>query len=251
MKRRNHFSDFYKQTHKHFVNLSRRKQREAVIQLKNTLRVAHDVDNAFSSDSYLPEDGTSWFSFQIQGIDNRTIFNITLGCCANDYWGKVDSAAFDKAYILLSKEEQDKEFNFESKPIRKNGKIVYYQMVERVRIKYPQFNGLTFQDYCDQLQSEIHESGEIVTAESITFDPRSEGGLFISAMVNEAVLHYADIVSFIEHFLNNSALMAKIKENQFNNKEVLLTSSDILTVDEIAFGELSRHGNSLALKFSF
>jgi len=250
-KRKGGYEDFLAQTHRHFVNLSKRAQHEQVIQLKNKLRAAHDADNQFYSDSYLTEQGTSWFSFQIQGNDKRTIFNVMLGCCANDYWGKVDSAAFDEVYELLSDNERAKEFDIKTKAVRRNGKIVYYETIEKEAVSYPQFGGMTYQEYSDKVKQSIHESGDIIVSESISFDPRSEGGLFISATLNKPILYKADIIEFIDSFLSNDILMARIEETKLGHKEVLLLEEVPLTVQSIAFGDLSRHGNSLALKFKF
>lgn len=86
---------------------------------------------------------------------------------------------------MLSSEEREKEFKFEMEPAEFDawGKPLTYSMIFR-DYTYPQFNGMTYRDYCRQLEREIIISEPPAIHESFKLDHGYEYGIGLRIVVD-------------------------------------------------------------------
>ena len=152
----------FKRKHRPFESLSRKKRGNAVVRLRQRiLRDKHVFGGMFTSHLILNEPGrpplyNQWFDFIFLGKDKFTLWNAFICTAQASFWDSIEDIARERATTLLSPEEQEKEFNFESEPDAFDawGKPTMYRMIFR-DYTYPQFNGKTYRDYCRELEREI------------------------------------------------------------------------------------------------
>jgi len=110
----------------------------------------------------------------------------------HEFWDKVYSLAFEQATALLSPEEREKEFKFKFKQ-----KVCGYIRVPKDPIYYPQFDGLTFAQYREQLIRKIITSEPPEIYEYFELN----GGSALSIVIDAQYLTYSLIDKTIDRFL--------------------------------------------------
>lgn len=149
--------------HRSFTSLSRRKRRQKVFALKHLIyRERHRCGGVFYDECDIdyyrdnPDSVWSWSDICFTGRDPAVLWNaeiITARLAINDL---VRNRAFDHARQQLSEAERLMEFRYETTPnYNAKGKIVSYTLVTQDKPRYAIFNGLTFNEYTQQLETEI------------------------------------------------------------------------------------------------
>lgn len=174
-----------------FESLSRKKRGNAVVRLRQRILQNKDLyGGMFSSHLMLNEPGrpslfNQWFDFCFLGRDKFTIWNAFIHTAQVVFWDEVKDLASDRARKMLSAEEREKEFKFETEPADFDawGKPQTYTMIFR-DYTYPQFNGMTYRDFCRQLEREIiiYEPPDVY--ESFKLDHAYEYGIGLHIVVD-------------------------------------------------------------------
>lgn len=103
----------------------------------------------FTSHLVLDEPGrpdlyNQWFDFYFPGLDRFTI------------WNAVHDLAHQRAAAMLMPEEQAAESTMEFEPAEfsNTGKVLSYRLIEQQKMPYEKFDGLTFFEQWEKLESE-------------------------------------------------------------------------------------------------
>ena len=139
-----------------------------------------------------------WFDFLFTGRHKHEIWNAEIITARLAFWEKVDSIAFDRAYAQLSAEEREKEFSRISTRLD-NG---YFRWEKQFpMIQYPQFDGLTYDEYCYQLERQILNSEPPEIYESFRLDYSFRNGVGLNIVVDAEAISYSLIDQSIDRFL--------------------------------------------------
>lgn len=195
---------------KSFTTLSRRRRRARTQHIKNLIhRERHrcgglHYDDCDSENAEAIAAGWVWTWSDI----------LFLGNSPNVYWNaeiittdvaRADIAekwVFEEADAMLSQNQQEDEARIETTPnYNAKGKVVSYTMVERTRVSYPQFGGLTYFAYIDKRLAEVlRDNPPVVTpGYRIQFGYRS--GIGLQIIVDESMLTREIIDGAIRSFL--------------------------------------------------
>ena len=174
-----------------FESLSRKKRGNAVVRLQQRiLQNKAMYGGMFTSRLVLNEPGrpplyNQWFDFFFLGQDKFTIWNAFILSAQAAFWDEIKDLAMDRATKMLSPEEQKKEFAIETEPAEFDawGKPLTYNMIFRDYTS-PQFNGMTYRDYCRQLEREIITTEPPAIHESFKLDPGYEYGIGLHIVVD-------------------------------------------------------------------
>lgn len=144
----------------------------------------------FTSHLVLNEPGrpalyNQWFDFFFLGQRKFTIWNAFIFTAQAAFWDAVKGLASERARKMLSSAEREKEFKFEMEPSKFDawGKPLSYNMIVR-DYTYPHFNGMTYRDYCRQLEREIITTKPPAIHESFKLDHGYEYGIGLHIVVD-------------------------------------------------------------------
>jgi hypothetical protein len=132
-----------------FIHLPHRKRRDLFVRLRWRIRYTASIyGGLFTSYQILNEPGrptlyNQWADVLFCDSDGLTIWNATIITTAADFWDKAKNMAFTRAWEKLTQEEHDQESKIEFKPIWRGGKK-YFQLLDREKVRYEKFSGLTF-----------------------------------------------------------------------------------------------------------
>lgn len=190
-----------------FESLSRKKRGNGVVRLRQRILQNKDLyGGMFSSHLMLNEPGrpslfNQWFDFCFLGRDKITIWNAFIHTAQAVFWDEVKDLASDRARKMLSAEEREKEFKFETEPADFDawGKPQTYTMIFR-DYTYPQFNGMTYRDFCRQLEREIIINEPPAVHESFKLDHTYEYGIGLHIVVDAEELTQSVIEQAIIRF---------------------------------------------------
>ncbi|MFI3122306.1 MAG: hypothetical protein QX194_00010 [Methylococcales bacterium] len=143
-----------------FISLPRHKRGDAFIKMKGEIkREAAQYGGMFTSPLILDESRNSQsFDFYFLGLDKFTIWNATIITASVALQDAASNLAYKKTIEMLTPEEWEAECKVEFVPAdrcTKTGRILTYQMLERQKKRYEQFEGLTFSEQIDKLESQI------------------------------------------------------------------------------------------------
>jgi len=191
-----------------FVTLPRHKRNSAVIRLKGEMRRnAAEYGGRFTSHLVLNEPGrpdlyNQWFDFNFPGTDRFTLWNACIVTARQAFWEKASDIAYTRAAALLTPEEHEKDSRMEFVPADRSrtGKILTYKMVERERMHFEQFGGLTFNEQWEKLESEIVSNERPPIHESFELDRRYVYGIGLHIVLDVDVINRTAIETAMDRF---------------------------------------------------
>jgi hypothetical protein len=195
-------------TRKHlpFVALPCHKRRDAVVRLG--WKIARQPEGySFWTDHLLidPEDPTRihhWVDVYFLAADHFTFWNaeiVTLQLARQD---AVEGRSFKLAYAQLSEQEIAREFAFETVavPRTRPGQMRTRQWVQQPVQRYPQFEGRSFREECQRLETSLLASEPPEVSECFEIDQSYAYGIGLHAVVDELTLDAAAIERCIKRF---------------------------------------------------
>lgn len=134
-----------------YADLPLRKQRDEFIRLRwRILQDKAEYGGLFTSDEVMDAAFASQcHDFLFLGSDGYTIWNASISTAAFALQEAAEARAFEQAEALLSAAEREVEFHFETVPVWHGG-VKYFQQVFHEPRHYPQFDGLTFAEFCQR-----------------------------------------------------------------------------------------------------
>lgn len=188
-----------------YSRLSRRKQRDNYIRLRQKIRNRASVyGGQFTSHHVLNEPGrpalyNQWADAYFLGSDGITIWNATIVTAVQEFWDVVEDMAHTRAWELLTPEERSAEADMKFEPVCLNGRRLF-RMVEKPKLVYEKYNGLSYKEYQDKLTEEIilNEPPEIF--ESFTMDHSYRYGTGLMIVVHVDEINQATIEESIRRF---------------------------------------------------
>jgi hypothetical protein len=188
-----------------FVHLSRRKRRDLYVRLRWRIRyTASTYGGMFTSYQILDEPDqpaiyNQWADVYFCGSDGLTIWNADIITTAADFWDKAENLAFTRAWEKLTPEEQEHEAKIETKPVWDGGKK-YYQLLDREKVRYDKYGGLTFREYQDSLADEIIRNDPPIIFESFVTDKSYCYGVGLHIVIHVDEINSKTIEQAIKRF---------------------------------------------------
>jgi hypothetical protein len=133
------------------------------------------------------------------GSDGLTIWNAIIITTAREFWNEVGDMAFNRAWDMLTPEEQAAEGEIKFDPIWSKGQK-YFQMRERPRVEYEKFGGLTYHDYKERLNEEIIQLEPPEVYESFTTDRTYQYGIGLNVVIHADEINLNTIEKAIQRF---------------------------------------------------
>ena len=136
-----------------FVTLSPRKRANAVVRLRNKIRMRRPVfGGRFFGGIDLVDPERPWQYRQdahvyFCGTDKRVYWNAYISTAKKDFWEQVSEIASDRARAMLSEEERERELAFNLSPAEYDawGYPTAFTPDEKEHV-YPRFGGLSYDD---------------------------------------------------------------------------------------------------------
>ena len=188
-----------------YSRLSRRKQRDAFIRLRQKIRNEAAVyGGEFTSHHVLDEPDrppifNQWADFYFLGSDGLTIWNASIVTAVLEFWDTCEGIANERAWEMLTPEEQFAEAEIKFEPIWHKGKRMY-RMVPKPEIVYDKFHGLTYHDYQDKLTEEIIKNEPPTVFESFSADRSYRYGIGLNVVIHVEEINRATIEEAIHRF---------------------------------------------------
>jgi hypothetical protein len=189
-----------------FAQLPRRQRRNLYVSLRWTIKQEADkYGGKFTTDLMLDELGRpslykQWFDVYFLGTDEVTIWNATICTATDAFWSKTSQLSSERAFSLLSEEQQKQEGLQLEGPFRREDGEKYYKMAERPKQAYDCFGGLTLREYEEKTELEIIENEPPTIYESFEVDPSYEYGIGLQAVVKADEINRKVIETTIERF---------------------------------------------------
>jgi len=188
-----------------YGRLSRRKRRDAFIRLRQKIRNNASVYGGnFTSPHVLNEPGrpalyNQWADAYFLGSDGLTIWNATIDTAVRAFWDAVEELVHTRAWEMLTPDEQSAEAEMKFEPIWSNGQRMY-RLVDKPKLIYEKFGGLTYREYQAKLTDEIifNEPPEIF--ESFATDRSCRYGIGLYAVIHVDEINQATIEEAIRRF---------------------------------------------------
>jgi hypothetical protein len=189
-----------------FAELPRRKKRDRYVSLR--WKIARDTSKyggKFTSRLMLDEPGRprlykQSFDFYFLGSDGVTIWNTMIHTATHEFWNRTSKLASERAFSLLSEEQQTHEGGLKLEgPFMRDGEM-YYRLAERVPQTYDCFGGLTLREYKKKTELEIIENEPPPIYESFKLDPLYEYGIGLHAIVDADEINREVIERTIDRF---------------------------------------------------
>lgn len=172
-----------------YCRLSRRKQRDSFIRLRQKIRNEVSVyGGQFTSRHVLDEPGrpalyNQWADVYFLGSDGLTIWNAAIVTAFREFWDTVEDMAHAKAWEMLTPEEQSAEAEMKFEPIWSKGRRMY-RLLAKPEIVYEKFGGLTYRDYQGKLTEKIIQNEPPVVFESFATDRRYRYGVGLNMVIH-------------------------------------------------------------------
>jgi len=194
-----------------FNTLSRRRRRARTQHVKNLIhRERHrcgglHYDDCDSENAEAIAAGWMWTWSDVLFLGNSpdVYWNaeiITIDVARADI---VENLVFEEAHAMLSQNQQEDEARMETTPnYNAKGKVVSHTVVERTRVSYPQFGGLTYFDYIDKRLVEVTRDNPPVVTPGYRIQSGYRSGIGLQIIVEESVLTRKIIDCAILSFLS-------------------------------------------------
>lgn len=195
---------------KPFNTLSRRRRRARTQYVKNLIhRERHrcgglHYDDCDSENAEAIAAGWMWSWSDVLFLGNSpdVYWNaeiITMDVARADI---VENLVFEEAHAMLSQNQQEDEARMDTTPnYNAKGKVVSHTVVERTRVSYPQFGGLTYFDYIDKRLAKVMRDNPRVVTPGYRIQSDYRSGIGLQIIVEEPVLTRKIIDSAIRSFL--------------------------------------------------
>ncbi|MDL2307308.1 hypothetical protein LJC48_04695 [Desulfovibrio sp. OttesenSCG-928-C06] len=191
-----------------FETLSPRKRANAVIKLRNKIRMQSPAcSHRFWGGRELLDQDRPWHYQQdtrvlFCGTDKRVYWNAYIQTAKRVFWDKVSDLARERAKDMLSAEELEQSgvFKFISTESDAWGYPKLFALEEHTHI-YPQFGGLTLSEYEKTLELEIIASSPPDVYESFEIDRNFESGIGLYVVVDAEYLTLDTVECIIDRFI--------------------------------------------------
>ena len=127
---------------------------------RTTQRDSDEYGGMFTSHLVLDEPDrpdlyNQWFDFYFPGQDRFTIWNAEIVTAHKAFWDAAHELAYQRTTAMLTLEEHAAESNIEFEPadFSSTGKVLSYKLIERKKMQYDKFSGLTFYEQWEKLES--------------------------------------------------------------------------------------------------
>lgn len=119
------------------------------------------------------------------GTDKRVYWNAYIFTARKKFWEEVSGIAYKRAYSMLSEEEREREFALNFTPVEYDawGDPTEFTM-DGHEATYPQFGGLSYDDYKRKLEAEIIADEPPEVHESFRIDQGFEDGIGLYVIVD-------------------------------------------------------------------
>ena len=232
--------------HRYFSALSQTKRSAAGFKLRQRIERDRELyGGRFTSDALLLEPKepvicNQWFDFVFLGRHKYEIWNAYIVTAREMFWGEIESRAFEMAYAGLSLAEREEEFKMDSIPHERDarGKVRTYTWLPKIPIQYPQFGGLTFRDYCHQLEREIIANEPPEVFESFQPDRSYRYGVGLHIVVEAEAISYPLIDQTIDRFLNLGQKYWRNETPVARDRLPIETEADVLAAGRALFSSL-------------
>ncbi|OYT93730.1 MAG: hypothetical protein CFE43_03180 [Burkholderiales bacterium PBB3] len=196
-------------SHTRFVDMSLHRRRDAVVQLRWRIARSDEehAQHGFWTDHLLidpvdPQRIHDWIDLTFIGADRCTLWNaefLTTRMVAQD---KAREWAFEHAHAQLSPQESQREFSMQWKavPRARPSAPRLMELLPQPKIHYAKFEGRTFREECDRLETLYAASNANPVGESFTTHRNYAYGIGLTAVVDEENLDCAAIVRTIQRF---------------------------------------------------
>jgi len=188
-----------------FIHLLRRKRRELYVQLRWRIRYTSPTyGGLFTSYQVLDEPDrpphyNQWADVYFCGMDGLTIWNATVVTTAEAFWDKAEDTAHTRAWEMLTAEEQEREAKMEFEPVWHGGKK-YFKILEREKVRYEKFSGMTFWEYQNKLTEEFVRTEQPGVFEEFATDASYGYGIGLHMVVHVDEINVKAIEQAIERF---------------------------------------------------
>ena len=210
----------FKKKRPSFVMLPRHKRSNKVICLKGQIKRDSDkYGGMFTSHLLLDEPGrpdlyNQWFDFYCLGQDRFTFWNVEIVTARRAFWDAVQELAHQRTTAMLTSEELADESKLEFVPadFSSTGKVLTYQLINREKMRYDKFNGLTFSEHLEKMEVDIIRETPPIIHESFRLDRSYVYGIGLSIILDVNVINRAAIEQAITQFrlLNETDWQAAI-----------------------------------------
>ena len=188
-----------------YSRLSRRKQRDAFIRLRQKIRNEKAVyGGQFTSHHVLDEQDrpaifNQWADFYFLGSDGLTIWNATIVTAVREFRDSCEEMAQGQAWKMLTREEQSAEADIKFEPVLHKGRRMYRQLIKQETV-YDKFQGLTYNDYQNKLTEEIIKNEPPQVFESFSTDHSYRYGIGLSMVIHAEEINRGTIEKAIHRF---------------------------------------------------
>lgn len=189
-----------------FVDLSRRRQRDAYIRLRwRILQQVPENGGMFSCPLPLgvpngPDAPGQWFDFQFLGLDGRTIWDATILTAQQATRDQVSDLVWRRARDMLTEAEQEYEFHLRREVHHDADGRKYYESIRSKPHGHDAFGGLTFNEYRRKAEADMLRNDPPVIRESYHLDPSYRYGIGLDMVVNAPEITREVIEDAIRHF---------------------------------------------------
>jgi hypothetical protein len=128
-----------------------------------------------------------------------TIWNAIIVTAAREFWNEVEDIAFNRAWDMLTPEEQAAEGRIKFDPIWMKGQK-HFEMREKPRVEYEKFGGLTYHEYKEKLNEEIIQLEPPEVYESFSTDSTYEYGIGLNVVIHAEEINRGTIEKAIQRF---------------------------------------------------
>ncbi len=128
-----------------------------------------------------------------------TIWNAEIVTTGRRFWDIVEEMAHNRAWSMLSSEEQAAEVDMKFEPIWHNGQRMY-RLIPRPKLTYEQYGGLTYGEYQDKLVEEIIRDEPPEVFESFEIDRSYRYGIGLTMVIKAEEVNQAAIEEAIRRF---------------------------------------------------
>lgn len=195
---------------KPFNTLSRRRRRARTQHVKNLIhRERHrcgglHYDDCDSENAEAIAAGWMWTWSDVLFLGNSpdVYWNaeiITIDVARADI---VENLVFEEAHAMLSQNQRKDEARMDITPnYNTKGKVVSHTVIERTRVSYPQFDGMTYFDYVTKRQVDLMRENPPVVTPGYRIQSGYRSGIGLQIIVAERVLTREIIDNAIRSFL--------------------------------------------------
>ncbi|UZH01689.1 hypothetical protein OJ965_13300 [Pantoea anthophila] len=113
-----------------------------------------------------------------------------------------ENLVFEEAHAMLNQSQQEDEARMDTTSnFNTNGKVISHTVMERTRVSYPQFDGLTYFEYIDKRLAEVMRDNPPIVTHGYRIQYGYRSGIGLQIIVEEPVLTREIIDSAIHSFV--------------------------------------------------